>query len=269
MKFTRFALIGLALLTICHGQITIVDSGATSDQVNLAGTYNQSFDSLLATTPSSGAPWVNNVTLPGWYSNPSFYSASYTAVGILSLGVATDSDRALGSRGNSWALRFVNSSSQTITGFNVSYTGEQWYRGANDPQGASIMSFEYKKYSAATSAASEISNINGAGRISVPELYFNSPNQTDVSASILDGNTTENRLFVNFTLTGIAVAPGEKLWLRWASGSLLAQSHAIGIDDVQVSFISTIPEPASFASFAAAAALGIALIHRRRGRPLQ
>lgn len=132
------------------------------------------------------------------------------------------------------------------------------------------MFFRYRRYAANVSEATEVDGIGGiANWTATPELNFNSPNQTDVSASILDGNAPENRIFVNFTLTGIAVAPGEKIWLRWSAGSFLAQPHAIATDDVQVSFLASIPEPASFASFAAAAALGVALFHRRRHRHLK
>jgi hypothetical protein len=265
MKTTRFVLLGVLLFSICHGQITIVDFGATGNQINLADTYTQNFDSLLATTPSSGVPWVNNTTLAGWYSSQNTYTASYTTSALLSLGAVNDIERALGSRGSNWALRLVNNSSQTITGFNISYTGEQWYRGANDPQSLDRMFFDYQKHLASTSEATEIALITGAGRVFVPDLYFIAPNRTDVSASVLDGNLTENRYFVSYTLNSISLAPGEKLWLSWSTGDTISfNDHTLAIDDVSISFLSTIPEPAAFATFASAAVFGVTLIYRRR-----
>src|SRR5690606_34081648 len=127
------------------GAIDIVDSGATgAGQVNLNGTYTQNFDTLLASTPSNGSAWVNDLTIPGWYSSQSGYTANGVLGGLGSYG--TDSDRALGSVGAFWALRFVNTSTATISGVQISFTGEQWYRGGNSPQEATTMSFRYRIY---------------------------------------------------------------------------------------------------------------------------
>jgi hypothetical protein len=263
----HFALLVLVQLAICHAQVSIVDIGATGNQVNLTDTYDQNFDSLLS---SGGSPWLNGATLPGWYTTQSSYSANPLpfAGALGSYGVGSSSERALGSAGAIWALSFVNNSSQTISGFTMSYTGEQWYRGANDPQGSTQISFRYRVYGSGVSDSVQVYDLGGISNwTALTQLYITSPNQTDTTATALNGNAIENQTFVNFTLTGIAVAPNEEIWFRWTTGSVLSQPHAMAIDDLQVSFLSTIPEPASFASFAAAAVLGIALIYRRRRLP--
>lgn len=119
MKHHFLLCVGLGVVSPLIAQVNIVDSGATGTQVNLNGVYTQNFDTLLSSTPSSGVPWVNNVTLPGWYSLGTSYSVNNRFSGLSSYGNGTDAERALGSIGGSWALRFVNNSSQTITGFNV------------------------------------------------------------------------------------------------------------------------------------------------------
>jgi hypothetical protein len=254
----------LTFLNLCSGQISLVNSGATTNQVNINGTYTQNFDSLASSTSSGGTAWVNNTTIPGWYSSQTRYSANNTSPGLLSTGSLNDTDRALGSKGSTWGLRIVNNSSATLTGVVINYTGEQWYRGANDPQGFSRMFFNYMKFPSYYTEANEFALFNGAGRIAVPELYFDSPNQTDTSASILDGNLTENRVFVSFTLTGLSVAPNEKLWLNWSVGSPLTEKHTLAIDDVQISFLASIPEPSSYAVFVAIGAFAAVVSNRRR-----
>ena len=250
----------LALAAPLGAQITIVDSGAAGNQVNLAGTYTQNFDTL-PTPPPGGTDWINNSTLPGWYSNQSYILTNGINGGLASYG--TDSDRALGSTGAYWALRFVNNSSQTISGVSLAYDVEQWYRAANSPQVSNQLLLYYRIYGAATSEAVEVDNISRAGWTWLTAASFTTPNATDTSASMLDGNLPENQGDVSVMIDGITLAPGEKLWLRWVTFDDVGNDHALAIDNVSVSF-STIPEPASFAALLGLYSLAFA--NRRRAR---
>jgi hypothetical protein len=160
-------------------------------------------------------------------------------------------------------LRFVNTSSQTISGFSVSYDVEQWYRAANSPQGTNTLHFYYIVYSATVSQVQEVGNILGPGWTHVAEATFTSPNASLTTASVLDGNLPENQGRISATITGITLAPGQKLWLGWATFDEPGNDHAFGTDNVSVSF-SAIPEPATFAALLGMGSLAFAC--GRRGR---
>ncbi len=257
MKTTGLLALLLVLSLPLGAQITIVDSGGTGNQVNLGGTYSQNFDSLPSSTPHGGNDWVNNVTIPGWYSTQSVYFANGVDGGLASYG--TDGDRALGSVAAYWGLRFVNDSSQTITGLTASFDVEQWYRAANSPQATNNLHLYYRIYDASISEAVEADIQLGPEWIQVSDATFVSPNATLTSGEMLDGNLAENRGFVSVTVGDITLAPGEKLWLLWLTGD----DHALAIDNVAVSF-QVIPEPASAAALLGLAAL--ACCSRRRSR---
>lgn len=254
----------LALITSLGAQIAIVDSGAIGNQLNLAGTYTQNFDSLPSTTPLGGSAWVNNSTIAGWYSTQSDIIANGTNGALGSYG--TSSERALGSTAAYWALRFSNNSSQIITGLSLSYTVEQWYRAANSPQVTNPLRLYYRVYPAAWTEGNELSMLTtGSGWTQVSTAIFLTPNATDITASVLDGNLPENQGGVNVMVSGITLAPGEKLWLRWVTFDDAGNDHALAIDDLSVSFsTAAVPEPAS-----AAILLGLATLAftcRRRSR---
>lgn len=260
MNAKLLLLISLAVVPFARA-IDIVDSGASGAyQVNLTGTYTQNFDSLVS-SGTGGVPFSQDITLPGWYSQLT-YGANQLS-GLSSFG--TDSDRALGSTAATWALRLVNASTQPITGFSISYTGEQWYRGANTPQVTDGMSCYYIKYSASETLAYEIYNMGGLGATFISPLRFVSPNAVETSAAWIDGNLVENRTQISFDFTGVTLEPGEKIWFHWvSSNNPTYNDHALAIDDLSISFsTAAIPEPAATSALLGLAALGLAASRRR------
>ena len=238
-------------------QISIVDSGASgSYQLNLSDTYSQNFDSLANT--GIVHPFTNNTTLSGWYASSSAYGIN-SAGGPASYGAAGSTERAFGSGGgDTWAICFVNTTSTTITGFDLSYIGEQWRRGANTPQFTDNLLFNYEIYPAG--AGSYV----GTSWVNVSDLGYSSPNHSDTSGAMLDGNLPENQAAVSGSVLGITLAPGQEIWLRWrVSDDLSRNDHALAIDDLNIRFIA-IPEPASFATLAGLLGLGLATLRRRR-----
>ncbi len=190
------------------GQISLVGSGASgSYQLNLADSYSQNFDSLA----NSGTvhTFTNNSTLPGWYLNNSFYVVNPGSGGPASYGTGNSTDRALGAEGGGiWALRLVNNTEATITAFELSYTGEQWRRGSNNPQMVDSMSFSYHSFGAG------LGGITGPGWLPVSSLGYTSPNYSDVTYATLDGNLPENKFSVSDLVSGLSLQPGKELWLR-------------------------------------------------------
>lgn len=206
-----------------------------------SGFYSQNFDSLGV----SSGPWVNNVTLPGWYaSKSSVDSTAYIADsgssitgGLYSYGVSgahAASDRALGSVASgsaspmAYGVRFYNNTAVAETNIVVSYTGEQWRVGSAN---ANTLAFSY-----AVSTTPITNTFSAATWTSLPALDFVSP-ILSTTASALDGNLPVNqRVFTSIVLTGVIVQPGQELSLRWLDVNDTGNDDGIALDDLTVTF---------------------------------
>src|ERR1019366_849767 len=220
------------------------------------GTYVQNFDSLAGSGTANG--WTNNVTLPGWYASKSAAdAASYSAGAGTSTtgsfysfgtnGVNSATDRALGSLASSsttyaYGVRFTNNTTGTATNLIISFTGEQWRNvGSGNVQ---TLAFSY-----GVSTTPITNSYAAATWISFPVLNFNTPT-FGASASALDGNNATNRqVFAGVPLTGVTIAPGQEIFLRWLDVDDTGSDSALAIDDLTVSFQSvatgTNPPPVS------------------------
>ncbi len=205
------------------------------------GNYGQNFDVL----GTSAANWTNDTTLPAWYSakgdgdstNYLADTGSNTAGGLRSYGGAgshNPADRALGSLAASgityaYGARFLNDTAVTQTNITVSYTGEQWRSGSTT--NAQTLAFAWAV------GSSPITNaIAAVTWAAFPPLDFVSPNLSAATAS-LDGNAASNRrVFAGSVLTGVAVAPGQELFLRWLDVDDGGFDNGLAIDDLLVSF---------------------------------
>jgi uncharacterized protein len=268
MKISR-SISSLAMLLssagLARAQIQIVDSGAIGNQVNVNGAYTQNFDTLNGTSETGS--WVSNETLTGWYATAPVLS-KVPNLGLIDGGSqAGGGDRALGASGRNgadsyFALRLVNTSSLTITSFTITFDGEQWYRKANSPQVPTALSFSYKIFE----VPEDGSHIYDRDWNYRSELDFVSPNATLTTSSFIDGNAPENSVRgLTSLVTGLSLAPGQELWLRWGSVDIaaLVRVHNLTIDNLSVSF-TAVPEPAAFSALLGLA--GLALATRRRPR---
>jgi acetyl esterase/lipase len=148
--FSDFLVIIVTLIGLLGGsnlqaQISITNSGASSNAVNVNGAYVQNFNSLPVTGTNS---WTDNTTLPGWYaaygttdptnsytslvSASPMYRTNFTNNVLYSLpqhfenNTSTSTYRALGFAPSGGVqgytgLRFVNNTGTIITGFTVTY----------------------------------------------------------------------------------------------------------------------------------------------------
>ncbi|MGC3961350.1 MAG: immunoglobulin domain-containing protein [Verrucomicrobiota bacterium] len=80
-------------------------------------------------------------------------------------------------------------------------------------------------------------------------MNFASLNLT-ASSTALDGNASSNReSFLGILLSGVAVAPGQELMLRWFDNDDTGQDNALAIDDLVVTFDSGVTNPAAAPQF--------------------
>jgi hypothetical protein len=198
----------------------------------------QNFDTLPA---SGSATWTNDSTLPGWYHARTgtgttivANNGSSNAGNLYSYGTGTATDRALGSLGSGnaaignmfWGILLTNNSGSTITSLDVSYTGEQW---RNSAAAAQTISFSYIT---GTSLTGSLAEFQSAGT-NVPALDFTSP-VTGGTAAALDGNLAANRTAISATITGLSLANGQSIMLRWSDPDHTGADHGLAIDDFSV-----------------------------------
>ncbi|HKI69478.1 MAG TPA: hypothetical protein VKA67_07815, partial [Verrucomicrobiae bacterium] len=197
--------------------------------------------------------------LPGWYASKSLggntiteYRAgtgSDTVGGLYSFGDSGSPERALGSLasgtpGNiAFGVRLLNDTASPQTNFVISYTGEQW-RVANATM--QKLTFSYRTGISLTNADAPGSQ----NWTAFPALDFNSPDTEATKA--LNGNDPTNRVvFSKITLPGVALQPGQELFLRWFDRNDASYDDALAIDNLTVSFgtISTNPPPPDNVAF--------------------
>ena len=237
--------------------IALWETGFGSAQAQIpmsGGDYAQDFNSLA--TSGTSNPWMDNATLPGWYASRTSGGPAVTtyraetgsgnAGALYSFGSPGSSDRALGSvasgtTGNfAYGVRFTNDTVVTKTNLLISYTGEQWRDGGNTSTQTLKFSYRVSNSAITNSDAAEASNW-----IRFAPLDFSSPTMS-ASAGALDGNATANQQeFVNILLSGVGVAPGQELFLRWLDIDDPGFDHGLALDDVLISFTDGANAPPS------------------------
>jgi endonuclease/exonuclease/phosphatase family metal-dependent hydrolase len=224
-KIMRKSALLVVLATLGHflsyGQISI--SSTTTP-------YTQNFNTLRNTSGTSA-------TLPtGWRFLESGVSAnttygvdagSSTTGNTYSYGTGTNTERALGSLQSSsvyslMGIQIRNTTGQTITSLEISYTGEQWRCGATG-RGADRLDFSYSTNS---------TNLANGTWINQDLLDFQSPFIT--SAGARDGNAVGNRQLISGTITGIAIPNNGIIWLRWTDFNITGSDDGLAIDDISI-----------------------------------
>jgi hypothetical protein len=237
-------------------------------------TYSQDFDTL----PTAAAPgavvggWVNNSTLPGWYSNQTalFRNSAGTDNNgaVYSYGTLPTTERALGSLGGgsgtagtgtsfngvTYAAAFVNSNVTTATDFTVTFDGEQWRNGGNTAVQSLV--FSYQVFAAGTTPAAIAAALTGTGWTNVAALNFASLVGTSTAAA-LDGNLAANRTAGITATVPVTWAANEILVTRWVDANDLGNDHGLAIDNLR---FSAVPTPGA----AALLGMGGLLMARRR-----
>ena len=191
-KHLRFlGLIFIVLVFFTHLSYAQVNMTAT-------GSYAQNFNTLSQSGGFNN--FTNNSTISSWYiqredgnANPNNYAASTGSSGsggFYSFGSSGSSDRALGQVPSgstddmAIGLLLRNTSGATITNITVSYTLEQWRKGADNSQG---LSFTYE------TSSFPITNLDpniasGSGWNTVGGLNLNGPISSGSDDISLNGN---------------------------------------------------------------------------------
>ena len=188
--------------------------------------------------------------------------------GLYSFGTTNSSDRALGSRPTGvlsglltirYGVLFRNTTGYPLSSIQVSYNGEQWYKGAN---GAQTLTVDYARPGTGFNLVNALTlltgDLVGVNYTSASGLNFSSPVTTG-SSRALDGNAAGNRTAITSTITfATPLANNEYVLLRWTDvndGATLnvidlTDDHGLAIDDVVISanVINTAPTATALAN---------------------
>jgi uncharacterized protein len=218
-------------------------SPAAADAVSLLPSYTQSFDGLAAT--GSAIAWVDDQTLAGWYATRTTYNAntgSANTGALYSYGASEASERALGSLASGgtqtvvYGVRLRNDSASAIDSLTVRYRGEQWRDGGSTTT-ASLPQRLALSYRVGGT------DLTSGSWTEVAALDFTSPVAGTVTPRALDGNAAANAVVVSGSLTNLALAPGQELWLRWSDANDANNDHGLAIDDLRVEAATTPDQP--------------------------
>jgi uncharacterized protein len=215
-------------------------SGSGSVSITSPSGVSENFAGLSNSITPSG-------TLPiGWYLTESNTGAAADGLyvvgtgsgnggGAYSFGASGAGDRALGSLGSGtvspiqYGSRLVNNTGSVITSITISYEGEMWRRGSTTAASNEGLTFAYSL---------DATNLTTGTFTNVPGLAFTSP--LDSCSSTLNaatvGNNSECRRLITATISGLSVADGQAVWIRWTDvDSSPGADDGMAIDDVTIS----------------------------------
>ncbi len=228
-------------------------------QVGAAFVYTENFDSLAA----SG---TTGTTLPAGWSFVETGTSANTSYGVgtgsnnagntYSFGATNSTERALGGLQSGAvvplfgvALTNISIGMDKLVGLDISYTGEQWRLGALNR--TDRLDFQYSL---------DATSLDTGTWVDVDALDFSSVVTTG-TVGALNGNAHSTLL--SGSITGLNVASGGTVWLRWQDFNPTGADDGLAIDNLRVSsVVVAVPEPETWALVLAGA--GVAAMARRR-----
>ncbi|MBC5993572.1 T9SS type A sorting domain-containing protein [Pontibacter cellulosilyticus] len=223
-KTAALALLGFALLA----------GNEASAQINLTSlTYTQNFDGMGTTTPTTFPNGWTAVRYAGTGElgavlTPVITDGSANSGAIYNVGTTDATDRAFGSiSSNSTSVRFgagfTNGTTSTIGTVQFAATMEQW-RSGSSATADEISAFEY------SFNATGINDANATWTaLTSMDLVEKLKTVTDNTA--VNGNDAANKTSISGTISGITLAPGSNLWIRWSDPNDGGSDGLYAIDD--------------------------------------
>lgn len=222
-----FKLLNAAVLvsSLTLGATTAQAAGAVA--IGLVN-YSENFNTLAITGTSSATPngWhfaeVGTATaVNGLYTAG---TGSSNAGDVYSFGSIASADRAFGglqsgSLTPTVGVQITNNTGATITALTVSYAGERWRVGTTGR--ADRLDFQFSL---------DASSLVSGTWTDENALDFNAPAAAVIGA--VDGNAAPAA--ISSTISGLSIAPGATIWLRWASFDATGADDGLAIDDVSI-----------------------------------
>src|SRR5438552_2395123 len=214
-------------------------SGSGSVSIPSPAGVSEDFNALSnSTSPSAVLP-------AGWYltelgtgaAADGLYvvgTGSSNGGGAYSFGASAAVDRALGSLGSGtvtpihYGAQFTNNTRSVITAITISYTGEMWRRGTATATAGEGLTFAY---------STNATNLTTGTFTAVSSLNFNSPGDSCsvTQNTATNGNSTNCRQAIAFTITGVVIPDGQNFWVRWTDVDTTGSDDGVAIDDFSIS----------------------------------
>ncbi len=258
------------LLCLLASSPGLIASAAALSLTQFQVPVTENFDTLASSGTSAVLP-------PGWIFAESGSGANATYVAgtgssgtgnTYSFGVSGGAERALGavrsaSVATVWGVSLTNATGAVLGGLEVAYVGEQWRFGSTGR--ADRLDFAYSL---------DATGLGDGTWADVDALDFVAP-VAGGSVGALNGNLAAHRRLMWFTLSGLAVAPGAGLLLRWTDFDAPGADDGLAIDEVvltakpvvQAPVPDGLPPGAGALALAGVALLGAACGRRRRQDP--
>ena len=219
--------------------------------------YNQDLNTLATTG-------VGNTTLPeGWALSESGggsrddggYAAgtgSSNTGDTYSFGADSSAERALGglqsgSLNPTFGATFTNGTGSPVTALDIAYTGEEWRLGTVN-RGPDRLDFAYSV---------DATSLTTGTWTDVNALDFETPNLSG-AVGARDGNAALNRTVVAASVSGLSLAPGASIWVRWSDFNASGSDDGLAVDDFSLTPRNADAAPYVATTSPAAGATGVA-----------
>lgn len=246
-------LLGLALLPLASRAQTFVTPSALTPAslTALNAPYLQDFTILDNAAASNVLPTGWGFVETGTAANSTYGVppiGSTSTDGTYSMGATTAADRADRAFGTFLTnittpapavtntpiigAAFRNNTGQAITGFNISYTGEQWRLGNSTRVTVDRLDFQYSTTATA---------LNAGTYTDVNALDFNTPVVNDGVGGTKNGNIAPYRTALS-AYVPVTLAAGATIFIRWVDIDVASGSDdALAVDDFSLTAVNTTP----------------------------
>ncbi len=258
-KSALFAACGLALSAAANAAVNV-------NALNT--TYTENFDGLAASTTLSDTAGTH-AALPntGWEATRIAGSSSSAlpyisddgssnSGSIRNASIGASSDHALGaissgSNTPAFGVAFTNNTGSTITGFTLVFDAEQ-YRTSTSTQ--NVLSFAYGVTGGGATLGDYLSAASGMTALAAGDITGTAPVSSNGQGYTLLGADQ------TVTVTGLNVAAGQSIFLRWQDFNDVGNDAVLAIDNVR---FTAVPTPASAALLGLGGLVGGAARRRR------
>ncbi|MBC7863548.1 MAG: T9SS type A sorting domain-containing protein [Bacteroidia bacterium] len=220
--------------------ILIYFSGKINAQISFTNglglVYVQDFNSLLNTGTSSVFPAGWAMAESGTNANTT-YAADNGATGTgntYSYGTTGLTERALGevasgSLISTFGAGFVNNTDSTVVRLDISFYTELWRKGALGSKDSAIFEYSTDATSLTTGTWQPVQSLN----LITPNL--------SAPVGAVDGDLVTNRALVSSQVTGISVAVGATIWIRYRAVNVSGNDDGLAVDDFSVTAVKGAP----------------------------
>ncbi len=235
MRLTPIRALSAASVALATAVGTLVAAppalaAGTASLAALDVAYTQDFDTLANAGTSSVTPGGWDFAESGTNANTTYTAGtgSGTAGDTYSFGATASTERAFGglqsgSLTPTVGAGFTNATGGTVTSLDIAYVGEQWRLGATGPR-TDRMDFQV------STDATSLTSGTWADEDALDLLGSVSSG----TVGLRDGNAAANRTAVSGTLSGLSLAPGATVWIRWASFDVSGSDDGLAVDDFSV-----------------------------------